>query len=337
MQFDRKHRLNRIILITAAILSIILSFYLCFGLSPAKNIRILVIMILPALLLFIALKYPSMIYSTIFAGIGTFWSVLSIFLVLYAVWMTRYGSLSESEFGFEVFLVMEGLGFICAIISTAKAVALVKILREDEKVSEAADGIDQMTKGLTRFLFPRNSYPIIMTISLSILLFCIFRLWSSSKASDEDTDIVLIVLIVIIAVAIPSFVLFIVKNIRRYRSYIRDLSESGVLDQAVYDYYQGKEYCKDSVVLGQKCIFVKGAAKIYEYSGIEEISHSWSEGTRDAYWRLIAKNTDGTEYTLVELPFRHNKKEYDNYVLPMLDEIKKINSVIQIGGPGKFS
>ena len=128
--------------------------------------------------------------------------------------------------------------------------------------------------------------------------------------------------------------MFIVKNIRGYKSYISDLSQSGVLTQAAFDYYKGKEYCNDSVFLGQKYIFVKGAGRLYEYSGIEEISHRWSDTGKSTYWRLEAKNTDGTEYTLVELSYRHTKENYELFVLPMLDEIRMINPNIKIGEPG---
>lgn len=334
MQSDRKYESDRIILITANIICIILCIYNYMSLGEGKSISVLVRTVLPSLLLFVALKYPSMIYSTVLAGIGAFWSVMAIFMLSFMIIIEKSSSLSVHESGFVLFTVLEGMGLICAGISAAKGVALIKKLRDDEKAEEAATGIDQMTKGLTRFLFPRNSGPISMAISMSIVLVTFIRFQIFDGTLDKDIDNMTIVLWAVLVVGIILFVLYIIKNIRRYKSYISDLSQSGVLTQAAFDYYKGKEYCNDSVFLGQKYIFVKGAGRLYEYSGIEEISHSWSDGIKNGYWRLEAKNTDGTEYTLVELSYRHTKENYDNYVLPMLDEIRMINPNIKIGEPG---
>ena len=300
--------------------------------GEGKSISVLVRTILPSLLFFVALKYPSMIYSTVLAGIGAFWSVMAIFMLSFMIIIEKSSSLSVHESGFVLFIVLEGMSLICAGISAAKGVALIKKLRDDEKAEEAATGIDQMTKGLTRFLFPRNAFPIMMAISMSIVLVTLFRFQISDGTLDKDIDNIIFWAVLVVGIILS--VLFIVKNIRGYKSYISDLSQSGVLNQAVLDYYKGKGYCNDSVFLGQKYIFVKGAGRLYEYSGIEEISHRWSDTGKSTYWRLEAKSTDGTEYTLVELSYRHTKENYDNYVLPMLDEIRMINPNIKIGEPG---
>ena len=332
MQSDRKYESDRIILITANIICIILCIYNYMSLGEGKSISVLVRTVLPSLLFFVALKYPSMIYSTVLAGIGAFWSVMAIFMLSFMIIIEKSSSLSVHESGFVLFIVLEGMGLICAGISAAKGVALIKKLRDDEKAEEAATGIDQMTKGLTRFLFPRNAFPIMMAISMSIVLVTLFRFEISDGTLDKDIDNIIFWAVLVVGIILS--VLFIVKNIRGYKSYISDLSQSGVLNQAVLDYYKGKGYCNDSVFLGQKYIFVKGAGRLYEYSGIEEISHRWSDTGKSTYWRLEAKNTDGTEYTLVELSYRHTKENYDNYVLPMLDEIRMINPNIKIGEPG---
>ena len=81
MQSDRKYESDRIILIAANIICIILCIYNYMSLGEGKSIGVLVRTILPSLLFFVALKYPSMIYSTVLAGIGAFWSVLAIFIL----------------------------------------------------------------------------------------------------------------------------------------------------------------------------------------------------------------------------------------------------------------
>ena len=332
MQSDRKYESDRIILITANIICIILCIYNYMSQGEGKSISVLVRTILPSLLFFVALKYPSMIYSTVLAGIGAFWSVMAIFMLSFMIIIEKSSSLSVHESGFVLFIVLEGMSLICAGISAAKGVALIKKLRDDEKAEEAATGIDQMTKGLTRFLFPRNAFPIMMAISMPIVLVTLFRFQISDGTLDKDIDNIIFWAVLVVGIILS--VLFIVKNIRGYKSYISDLSQSGVLNQAVLDYYKGKGYCNDSVFLGQKYIFVKGAGRLYEYSGIEEISHRWSDTGKSTYWRLEAKSTDGTEYTLVELSYRHTKENYELFVLPMLDEIRMINPNIKIGEPG---
>ena len=54
------------------------------------------------------------------------------------------------------------------------------------------------------------------------------------------------------------------------------------------------------------------------------------------HWYLCAEQKDGPEVRLIELPYIHMQKNYDEFVLPMLTEISSNNVDIIIDGPGEF-
>lgn len=72
----------RKLLIIAVVLSVLASIYDFISMS-GPNYWVLIRSILPTLLLSVSLKYPTMAYSSIFAGTGAFWSVavLSMYLL----------------------------------------------------------------------------------------------------------------------------------------------------------------------------------------------------------------------------------------------------------------
>ena len=87
MKNDRIFKIDRRLLIAAAVIAIILTILnFCYHMKRnpedmAGNMVFLIGTMVPNLCLFAALRFPTMIYSTVLAGIGAFWSVNFVFLI----------------------------------------------------------------------------------------------------------------------------------------------------------------------------------------------------------------------------------------------------------------
>ena len=87
MKKDRRFKIDRRLLIAAAVIALIFTIIIFLdqngqdGRNMAKRISILIRTMLPELFLFAALRFPTMIYSTALAAIGAFWSVYFALLI----------------------------------------------------------------------------------------------------------------------------------------------------------------------------------------------------------------------------------------------------------------
>lgn len=326
MKKDRKFKIDRRLLIAAAVIAIILTILnSCYHMKQnpqdmSGNMAILIRTMVPHLFLFAALRFPSMIYSTVLAGIGAFWSV-------YLLFMTPAAFLFELTESPPLLVVPCILGLILALMSGAEAVSWIRELRDRRRVEDAGEGIDRMTAGLITFLRPR------MTVAL--LMFIWFTILSLQYAQMGLFTPIRIDNLILPALAL-SPALYMVSKAWKYARVSRNLKESGESGQAALDYHRGKSYCKGHVILGSKYIFVEGSGRLVKYSELSKIYHRYSDSGRRTYWNLFAVKKDGTEFLLIELPYAHWQKNYDEFVKPMIDDIRANGPDITIGGPGAF-
>ena len=350
MKKDRKFKIDRRLLIAAAVIYSILMIigflhqYGQEGRSIQASLFILVMMSLPVLFLFAALRFPTMIYSTVLAGIGAFWPMCFVFFIPGALLFVQERGSHSSPFTIAG-AVLETIGLILGLMSAAEAASWIRDLRDRIRDENAWEGIDRMTKGLTAFLRPRMPGALAFFIWGVLAVVVFFPFWKEISAlstfppkNDYDVSalgISLLTFLLFPAVALLS-ALYMISEIRKYARYVNDLKDSGVFGQAALDYHKGKAYCQGRVILGSQYILVEGTDRLTEYSDIAKIRHDVKDGSRNRHWYLIASKKDGTEFRLVELPYAHKQKNYDKYVRPMLDEIGVIDPGIVIEEPGKF-
>lgn len=339
MKSTGKIKIDRRLLIVAAIISILLSILNFLSLKD-RDYLILIRTVLPTLLLFAALYFPTMIYSTVMAGIGAFWSVLTVFFLPSSLLLTDLTA-PGSELCFPAFMVLCVIGLIFAGLGAAEAVVWIRELRDRKKRSNATEGMDQMTRGLVTFLRPRQGMAIMCLIVCLLLMSMMFTPFSTGMLRNrpfERNDIlfsnILLATIPPIGALIAIFV--IIREIRRFDRYIKDLQNSELLSQAVFDYYRGKVFCSDHVIIGTKYILTEGAGRIVDCGSITKIYHSRSDSVQYGHWHLCAEQKDGTDVRLFELPYPQTQKCYDEFVLPILREISRNNADIVIDGPGEF-
>lgn len=329
MKKDRKFKIDRRLLIAAAVIAIILTILnFCDHMKQnpqdmSGNMAILIRTMVPDLFLFAALRFPSMIYSTVLAGIGAFWSVCLVFMIPAAFLL----ELTESS---PLLVVPCILSLILALMSGAEAVSWIRELRDRRKVEDAAEGIDRMTAGLITFLRPRMTVALLMFIWFTILSLQYAQMGLLTPISSYN-----LFLLLFPAWALAT-ALYIVSKAWKYARVSRNLKESGESGQAALDYHRGKSYCKGHVILGSKYIFVEGSGRLVKYSELSKIYHRYSTSGRRTYWNLFAVKKDGTEFLLIELPYAHWQKNYDEFVKPMIDDIRANGPDITIGGPGAF-
>ena len=346
MKKDRRFKIDRRLLIAAAVIYSILTiigFLHQYGQeerSIQASLFILVMMSLPVLFLFAALRFPTMIYSTVLAGIGAFWPMYFVFLILGAL-LFMQNPLSDSSPFTIAGVVLWTIGLILGLMSGAEAVSWIRDLRDRKRDEDAWEGIDRMTKGLTAFLRPRMPVALTFFILGVFAAVVFFRAWKDSLApsafppKNSDNLSTHFFCLLPPAVALPS-ALYMIRETRKYARYVNDLKDSGVISQAALDYHKGKAYCQGRVILGSQYIFVEGTGRLTEYSGIEKIRHDFKDSGKQRHWDIIASKKDGEEIRLVELPYVHTQKNYDEYVRPMLDEIGVIDPGIVIEEPGEF-
>jgi hypothetical protein len=281
-----------------------------------------------------------MIYSTALAAIGAFWPMYFVFFIPFPLLFAQNRG-SISNIIMMVWSVLGIIGLILGLMSGAEAVSWIRDLRDRKREADAWEGIDRMTKGLTAFLRPRMPGALAFFIWGVFAAVVFFRAWKVSLAPSafppKNSDNLSPPFFCLLppAVALPS-ALYMIRETRKYARYVNDLKDSGVFGQAALDYHKGKAYCQGRVILGSQYIFVEGTGRLTEYSGIEKIRHDFKDSGKQRHWYIIASKKDGEEFHLVELPYAHTQKNYDEYVRPMLDEIGIIDSEIVIDGPGEF-
>ena len=346
MKKDRRFKIDRRLLIAAAVIYSILTIigflhkYGQEGRSIQASLFILVMTSLPVLFLFAALRFPTMIYSTVLAGIGAFWSVCFVFLIPGSLLFIQDRGSHSSPFTIAG-AVLETIGLILGLMSAAEAASWIRDLRDGIREADAAEDIDRMTKGLTAFLRPRMPGALAFFICAVVAGVAFFRTWKDNPAlsmfppeNSDDLGPLFICLLPPVVALLSA--LSMISEIRKYARYVNDLKDSGAIDQAALDYYKGKAYCQGRVILGSQYILVEGTGRLTQYSDIEKIYHDFNDSGKYKHWYLVAVKKDGTEFHLVELPFLHTQKNYDEYVRPMLDEIGVIDPGIVIEGPGEF-
>lgn len=335
MEPNRRFRIDRRLLVAAAIIYILLFTILLVSNSDEWNrirqdyegLIMIIVIILPVPLFFAALRFPTLIYSKIVAGICTFWLVEVVLMIpFFALFV--FGLLSVIESSLLLTLALTAYSFfsiICAAKSVVEAVAWVSELREKKKAEDAEKGIEQMTSGLITFLRPRLAYALMFFVVGILMMFYVVIPEPTFSIAN-----------IIFCGAFLLTVVYILWSIWDYHRYIKSLEHSGVLNQAVLEYYSGHAYCEGHVVLGVKYIFVEGEARIYEYENFTKYFFKWDDSGRVHVWYLYAVKKDGTEIPLIELPYYRTKKNYYEHVYPMINEIRIKSKNVSIEGPGEF-
>ena len=322
MKKDRKFKIDRRLLIAAAVIYSILMIigflhqYGQEGRSIQASLFILVMMSLPVLFLFAALRVPTMIYSTVLAGIGAFWPMYFVFFIPGSLLFVQERG-SHSSPSTIAGAVLGTIGLILGLMSGAEAVSWIRDLRDRKRDEDAWEGIDRMTKGLTAFLRPRMTGALAMFFPLVLLTFLFPQLGENNSflsmfSPKNSDDLITLVVYLLFPVGALLSVLYMIGVIRKYARYVNELKDSGADGQAALDYHRGKPYCKGKVILGSQYIFVEGAGRLTQYNDIVKIYHKYKEGGKGQYWNLIAVKTNGEEFCLVELPYAHNQKNYDD-------------------------
>lgn len=294
-----------------------------------SNFVSLIVLILPPLLLFAALRYPDMTYSRVLAAIPAFWVVFTVLATpfMLALFFDRLTVIQSIPVLYVAFMAYCIFILIYAIRCAVEADKWVSELREKKKAEDSEEGTERMTKGLVVFLRPRQPYAIMYLVCFLVLTIVTLQ-WSST-----DTFI----FVYFCRVGLLLLAGYILRNFWNYNRYIRELTDSGVLSKAASDYYNGHVYYEGHLVLGVRYIFVEGKGRLIEYSSIVKIYHKWKDSRKYGYWRLYAVNKDGKEMQLLEVPYKPNQKNYDEYVYPVINEIRMRNENIVIEGPGEFS
>ena len=329
--YMRHIKINRRLLKTAVAIDI-LAFVIFFIFKLDERNWILLTPALAALLFFVALKFPDMACSKVLAGICTFMVITAVMIgpMLFVLGVLAPYSAIESSLFHWAFLAFVVVVMICAWMSAAEAVSWIRELREKKKAADVEEGIDSMTRGVIKFLRPR--------LGMFLVCFALFAAIPAGSAFGPrlkmDTfSLVLELLSGLISLLILVVMLFLIW---RYNRYIKGLKASGVLSQAAMEFYKGNVYCEGHVVLGMQYIFVEGEGTIYEYDDFVKYFHKWSEAGRVHYWFLYAVKKDGTEIQLFELPYARTKKNYYEYVYPLINEIRIKSKDIAMEGPGEF-
>ena len=230
-------------------------------------------------------------------------------------------------------VVLAIICFLClyfAYISAGEAVGWITELRIKQKDLDTDEGMDKMTKEFIKFLSPRTTFLMVLVLFFSIFVLVLFidtllDMRRQGRLSNPYGIVGIIIIIILMQVWM------IIKTKKGYRHYIKDLSSTGKLSQAVLDYYKGSNYLDGQVVLGQQYIFVEGASRIYEYDSLERMYFVRKSYKGVKYWRIMAVNKDGTIIELFSL--EDDKEHFHKYVLPILDAIKHRNPDILIEEP----
>ena len=320
----------RKLLIIAVVLSVLVSIYDFISMS-GPNYWVLIRIILPTLLLSVALKYPTMAYSNIFAGTGAFSSVAVLSMYLLRLLERLNTSIYDST------VVLAIICFLClyfAYISAGEAVGWITELRIKQKDLDTDEGMDKMTKEFIKFLSPRTTFLMALVLFFAIFVLVLFvgtllDMRRQGRLSNPYGIVGIIIIIILMQVWM------IIKTKKGYRHYIKDLSSTGKLSQAVLDYYKGSNYLDGQVVLGQQYIFVEGASRIYEYDSLERMYFVRKSYKGVKSWRIMAVNKDGTIINLFSL--EDDKEYYLKYVLPILDAIKHRNPDVLIEEPKELA
>ena len=320
------HKFARKLLIIAVVLSVLASIYDFISMS-GPNYWVLIRIILPTLLLSVSLKYPTMAYSSIFAGTGAFWSVAILSMYLLRLLERLNTSIYDST------VVLAIICFLClyfAYISAGEAVGWITELRIKQKDLDTDEGMDKMTKEFIKFLSPRTTFLMVLVLLFVIFVLVLFigtllDMRRQGRLSNPYGIVGILIVLILMQVWM------IIKTNKEYRHYIKDLSSTGKLSQAVLDYYRGSNNLDGQVVLGQQYIFVEGASRVYEYDSLERMYFVRKPYKGVKSWRIMAVNKDGTIINLFNL--EDDKEFFKKYVLPILDAIKHRNPDILIEEP----
>ena len=316
----------RKLLIIAVVLSVLASIYEFISMS-GPNYWVLIRIILPTLLLSVSLKYPTMAYSSILAGIGALSSVAVLSMYLLRLLKRLNTSIYDST------VVLAIICFIClyfAYISAGEAVGWITELRIKQKDLDTAEGMDRMTKEFIKFLSPRTTFLMALVLFFAIFVLVVFvgtllDMRRQGRLSNPYGIVGILIIIILMQVWM------IIKTKKEYSHYIKDLSSTGKLSQAVLDYYKGSNYLDGQVVLGQQYIFVEGASRVYEYDSLKRMYFVRKSYKGVKSWNIMAVNKDGTIINLFNL--EDDKEFFQKYVLPILDDIKHRNPDVLIEEP----
>lgn len=297
-----------------------------------------ILVILLSVLMIAAFKRPSIPLASVLAAIGALGANAYIALII-PDWIT--GALSPSVIspatadGIKIGVYC--CGFIYAVYDAfCSAVKVIEMREEnfDKQHQSAAVSrdVDEKTGFMVNYLRPDQTYFILMIATFVLVgIVYIYLLTGGSGAGREDSMFYVAAAGIVAAVCIYTALL--IHSRRKYRSYIRQLSDSGELSRMAEDFFHGTRYWENEIVLGEHYIFAKSRKTVCKYSDIAKIYQRWSNINtmrQSPWWYLRTVTIDGRDLALAKVPYRHSDENFVEFVLPVILEIRSRNPQIVI-------
>lgn len=241
---------------------------------------------------------------------------------------------SESAVGIQLGFFF--CGFIYGIFDAFNcATKIQKMQKEDfdNRYQSAAENhdIDEKIRLMANYLRPDHSYFITMIGALLLMGISLLGLTLGKQGAGTENTLMFIIPV---AAALCFFAGMLIHSRRAYRSYISRLSDSGECSRVVEDFLRGTRYLDDGIVLGEHYILARESGMAHKYSDIAKIYQSWSDidtVRRSPWWNLRIITTDGKDLLLTRLPYKRTDENFNEFVLPVILEIRSRNPQVVIG------
>ena len=130
---------------------------------------------------------------------------------------------------------------------------------------------------------------------------------------------------VLFVVGMGGVILFVgIKSQTDFNNYIRQLTDSGEIDQVLADFNGGRRMLKDSLILGNTYLIGKKQGTVVRYSEIRQLyQHITKRNFVESSRKLVYVSADGKVHDLVDLPLRDKAK----------DEVIQIMVIVQSKNP----
>lgn len=296
-----------------------------------------IVFILLLMLVFAAFRRPTIPFASAFAGFGTLFADIYIAIKI-TEWIVQALGPSvispDSSVGFMLGAFFCGL-FYGIYDSFHCVVKIQKMQTEDfdSRYQSAAANrdIDEMIRFMAKYLRPEHSDFMLIIAGLLVMGIAIFAAsLSGRRGGTEET--LLYFAGVAACVCITAGML--IRSRRSYRSYISQLSDSGEGARMAEDFFRGTRYWDNEIVLGEQYIFVRNGRVVHKYSDIAKIYQRWSDVNtmhRSPWWHLRIVTTDGKDWLLAPVPYKRTDENFNEFVLPVILEIRSRNPQVVIG------
>lgn len=291
--------------------------------------------ILLFMLVIAAFKRPTIPLAITFAAIGSFTASVCIAIRIseWTMWALSPSVISPADAN-GIKIGVYCCGFIYGIYNAFRCAAQIQEMKEENfengyRAAVVSRSVDEKTKFMVNYLRPDHTGFILMIAAALLGAGSFLIVWLSDGKKETDAALIIIIYVVIICVLGG----IIIRSRRGYQSYVMQLSNSGELSRMAEDYTHGRRYWGSDIVLGEHYIFAKNCTRVHKYSDIAKIYHEWSDldtMRHSPWWHLRMITNDGSDYLLAFVPYRHTIENFNEYVLPVILEIRSRNSQVVI-------